>query len=289
MTLVGVALPEQRADVLDLIDAEFMVSRGRVGSVRNSFPGLLESEGEAVVAEDGAGRPAAVAVWRPFSWWDGERRWRAAMVGLVVTRPDRRGEGLGSAVLLGVRQRLAEHGVEVAVLWARRHEFYLRLGWRAADPGVRAAVAGGSGDAPPAAEQVTPELARDLLAIHRAHVPQRVERSVDAYRAVPPPAEQVVAYVAGDGYALVGRRGRDAFVLEAVGSRAAFPALWQAISTDAGDIVVNERRGSPMQRWLAAEQGLRFEAQKLALWLPLAADAERAPLGDWHVGWLDRI
>lgn len=290
---VAPARGEQLPAVLGLVDDVFLRSRGRSGSVRERFPGLLEEggDGEAVVAVDD-GQVVAAAVWRPFVWDDGERRWRAAMVGLVATRADRRGQGLGSAVMRGVHTRLEECEIEAAVLWSVRDDIYARLGWRSGDPGVCGESKGsrpGGGVPGVEARPLDAALAATLVDRHARRGAQHIERRAEHLLAVPPPADRVIAYLAGDdAYALVGHRGDEAFVFELVGRRGELTALWAAVRAAAGRVVVNERRGSPVQRWLA-DQGVDFADQDLARWLALNPAARAAPLAQWHVPWLDRI
>jgi GNAT superfamily N-acetyltransferase len=256
------------------------------------YPGLLAGAGEAIVAVVGD-ELAATAVWRPFTWHDGDRAWPAAMVGCVVTHPRHRGRGLGSAVMDGVRSRLIAHGAQVGVLWAGRHDFYERLGWLPADPGVRCDTSGDAGlPFPREVTTVQPAAgaATDLLAIHRLHATQRVERTAQTYATVPPPGDRVSAHVAGgEAYVLVAARGEQRYVLEFAGAPRHVAVLWDAVRSGPGAIVVNEQRGSAAERHLAEEHGLRFEAQDLALWLPLEPALPRACLATWHIPWIDRI
>ncbi|MEZ4388776.1 MAG: GNAT family N-acetyltransferase [Candidatus Krumholzibacteriia bacterium] len=52
-----------------------------------------------------------------------------AGIGSVVTRPDRRGQGLSSQLQRAVLERLAERGAALAVLWTDRPEIYAGRGF----------------------------------------------------------------------------------------------------------------------------------------------------------------
>jgi GNAT superfamily N-acetyltransferase len=294
MTSVSVApaTPEQFGEAAALIDAEFLRRRGRGGSAASRFPGLMTGRGEAMVAV-AHDQVAATAIWRPFTWCDGDRTWAAAMVGCVVTDPRHRGRGIGTALMRGVRTRLIAHGAQVVVLWARRQEFYTRLGWLPADRGVRCEISGDpDGRLPPQITSVQPaaQVAGELLEIHRRHASRRVQRTPDTYATVPPPSEQVTAHiVGGEAYVLVGSCGQHRYVLEFAGATAHLPILWDAVRAGSGPIVVNEQQGSAAQRHLAQERGLCFQAQDLALWLPLEPGVTRACLLRWYIPWIDRI
>jgi GNAT superfamily N-acetyltransferase len=57
---------------------------------------------------------------------------RVAGIGSVVTRPDRRGEGLSSRLQTSVLGRLAGQGVPLAVLWSDQPEIYAGRGFQTA-------------------------------------------------------------------------------------------------------------------------------------------------------------
>jgi aminoglycoside 2'-N-acetyltransferase I len=59
----------------------------------------------------------------------GTRQLRTGYVEAVATRPDRQGEGHGTAVMRAVGERIRD-GYELGVLGTGSHHFYERLGWR---------------------------------------------------------------------------------------------------------------------------------------------------------------
>jgi hypothetical protein len=52
---------------------------------------------------------------------------------------------------------------------------------------------------------------------------------------------------------------------------------------------VNEVRGSATQAWLAEHTNLIWEDKRLAMWLPLTKQAEKAELTNWYIPFFDRI
>ncbi|NUP97924.1 MAG: pseudouridine-5'-phosphate glycosidase [Planctomycetaceae bacterium] len=56
---------------------------------------------------------------RPFEWISRERRWRAAMIGLVWTRPEVRSRGLGSALLREAARLMRSSEVDAAIRESR--------------------------------------------------------------------------------------------------------------------------------------------------------------------------
>lgn len=301
--VVKVATDALRSEALALADEVFLRSRGRSGTVAGRFPAALgpDSGGEVVAALRGDAL-AGVAVARPFEWLGGGSRRRLGMVGLVATRPEARRSGVASAVLEHAAERLALAGAEAAVVFAARHDLYLRLGWTPSDPGVLGEADAGTGDPEHrgggrAAPQV---LVRELDA-EMAHVLWRagesrpapgVRRRPEALLTVPPPAERVLALIAGSleapgGHAIVGVRGDEGYLYEIAGDEDALERLWSALTANLSRVLVNERRGSPAQTWLEGHREVAFGPQQLALWRSLGAGAAA---GDWpHVPWIDRI
>jgi len=278
--------------VRSLVDRVFLAGRGRSGSMCSRFPGVLAG---AVAAFEGS-EPVGVVALRDVALDDGRRHWPVTMAGLVAVRADQRGAGIGGALLAGVRAELEHRGSELGVLWAGRHDLYAAHGWRTADPSVRATLYGEPAAAAPAGiATLDPALAAreqlDVLAALSDHdTPVRVLRGPDRFLAVPPPANRVVIHVAdAAAYAAVGVQGADAYVYELAGDPAALPALWDAVLAGHERVTVNGRRDGAAERWLETTRGVRFEAQELALWLPLTPAAEAAPIGGWHIPWLDRI
>jgi predicted N-acetyltransferase YhbS len=128
--------PKERVpELIALLDEEFVLSRGRTISVERRFPEVFFARNLGnlwTVLVDG--KVVAAAVAKPFEWLADEKTWTAAMVGLVVTRPELRGRGLASRLLVRLQSHLAQQGSEFAVLWTRHPQFYERLGWIQGDP-----------------------------------------------------------------------------------------------------------------------------------------------------------
>jgi GNAT superfamily N-acetyltransferase len=94
-------------------------------------------------------------------------------IGSVFTRPEARGGGVASALLTRAIAEMQARGLELSLLFASRHAFYARLGWRL-QPRERALWLRGDDTAAPAGDRRIERFdpARDLAAVfalHEAH------------------------------------------------------------------------------------------------------------------------
>lgn len=281
--------PPWRAAELDGFLAAGFPSLGAVPASRR-FPHALfpGAPGVLVALEE---RIVGACVVRSFTARVEGERVTAAMIGLVLVAPERRSAGLGSRLVAAAEAHARAQGARVAVLWAKRHGFYERLGWEPGDAGAIAeldpgdAATAAPGDAP--ARPPDPEVIALIESVRRPAEAPVVERDARAYAALPPPGVALEAHVAPDGraYALVARTPERGYVVDLEGAPDALPAVWTSVRRAHARLLVNARAGSRAQEWLAAEGALAFAPQRLALWRRLDPSA---PSG-WHVPWLDRI
>jgi predicted N-acetyltransferase YhbS len=276
--------------LLARLDQEFIFGKGRRLSLAQRFPEVLDParpQNLLVVREHGLA--ASALALKRFDWITPGRSWRAAMIGMVYTRPERRGRGSAGALLQAAQQSLAREGVEFAVLWTTQPGFYARLGWIGADCGVLGSLeAAGADPAPRPAAPDAAAIAR-AEALRRRYAPQRVARSAASYAALPPPAEQLELLIEGEACALLGRRGQQGYLYEFSGAPHAWPALWARLLARCRALTLNLQQDAAAQRWLSAQGAIRWQPQRLAMWLPLSAAARTARFSDWYIPFLDRI
>lgn len=267
-----VACPPERYAELDAVLADGFASlRGVPASLR--FPHVFgAAEATVFVAIDDDDRIVGSTAVRVCHVDRGRSDF--AMIGLVLTMPDLRGRGLGSAL---VRHADAHAGTESTVLWTSRHGFYARLGWTSPADTGRVALAVGDGGAgrpgpPDASAQAAIEALRN----------SEVRRAPAAYRAVPAPGLAVEAHFdpAGRAYALVSATRERAFVVDMDGDPAGFPGVWASLTATHRSLLVNAEGGSAAERWLRERAGLDFAPQQITMW--------RGPEGA-YVPWFDRI
>lgn len=293
------ATPDDLERLLPLLDDAFIFGRQRTVSLRHRFPAVFRRDNleNLLLCLHGKEILSALTIRRFILRENGEH-WRGAMIGAVYTRPERRGQGLASRLLETAAQRLRAGGADFGVLWTTQPGFYARLGWAAADCGMlgempletRNGISGGGVtrlDAENAGEQI------EALRMHWLDT-ATLRTLPDGYRALPPPAEKVEALLLGQerenaAYALAGRAGESVILYEMTGHPDRFPALWRETCRAAKRILVNERKDSPAQRWLAANTALSWQDKPLALWLPLSPKVDYSRIARWYIPYFDRI
>lgn len=276
--------------LLPLLDQEFIFGKGRKLSLQQRFPGVLDRKHpqNILLASVGGGIASALAT-KAFAWTTPQRGWRAAMIGMVYTRPGLRGQGTASALMRATQTRLAQAGCDFAVLWTSRPDFYTRLGWSGLDCGMLGSVRVASADAS-APAMPAPSSAIDWIETLRArHAPERAGRSEATYSSLLPPAQRLELLRGDSACAILGSNDGNAYLFDILGDEAELPALWSRLATRYPALYLNLQRGSPAQRLLSERAGIEWQAQRLAMWLPLSAAARAAPYADWYIPFIDRI
>ncbi|HEX7640965.1 MAG TPA: GNAT family N-acetyltransferase [Burkholderiaceae bacterium] len=292
-----VAEERDLAELWALFDREFIISRGRAISLRERYPATYAADNVKglYLARTPDGALAACLAARTFSMCHGGATLRGAMLGGVCTDAPYRRQGMGGALLRWSAAHLRETGIEFAVLWSARQDFYRRLGWQQAGGGVLGRVTGDRKDAALRVE-VMPAAACDVQyieAIRAQYLDTRVLRSADDYAQLPIPADAVDLFLWRDAgnaaYALAGRSAAQAIVYEMVGAEQGFAALWQAVRSGHADVLINDCRGSASFSWLSRHAAIAWEDKPLALWMPLAGAADAVGHGQWHIPYFDRV
>ncbi|MBE0614754.1 MAG: GNAT family N-acetyltransferase [Burkholderiales bacterium] len=276
--------------LLPLLDQEFIFGKGRKLSLRQRFPDLLDAkQAENILIAKVEARIASALATKAFSWTTPERSWRAAMIGLVYTRPELRGQGTASALLRATQAKLAQEGCDFAVLWTSRPDFYARQGWSGIDCGMLGSVRTASADTR-APAMPAPSSAIDWIeALRASHAPKRAERTEMTYASLYPPAQRLELLRSDGAYAIVGRSDDHAYLYEILGDESELPALWARMGTRYAALYLNLQRGNPAERFLSTQEGISWQEQRLAMWLPLSAAGRDAPYADWYIPFLDRI
>jgi predicted N-acetyltransferase YhbS len=187
------------------------------------FPLLVgANEHERRLVIRARGRLVAHAAWRPLELCSGERRLRAAGIGLVTTHPAWRGQGLATRVVAACLPAAAAAGCGVALLFAESRGLYARLGFAPVGRERRTRLERRGAADPRVRELRAPDAARllELLAAQRF----RVERD---------PREQA---------RLLAIPGTRCFALESAGELAAYCVLGKGRDL-AG--VIHEWAGAP--------------------------------------------
>lgn len=272
---------------LALLDEEFIFSRGRTIPLSVRFASALSEPASRFLVAQQHHRVESLLFLRPFQWITPGLSYRAAMIGLVWTRPEARGRGYGGALLAEAAKTMAREGIDFAVLWATRPEFYLRAGWIPADCGVLGRSRGTGSGAAAVGDAST--LWPAIHSLRESTGGERVVRQLSSYTALLPPATRHEALLEHDAYALIGRNASTAYVQEIGGAPSGLPFLWHVLQSRYGEVFINLRRGSPAHLWLGRQPSIAWQNQSLAMWLPLSARADPAQFGTWYIPFLDRV
>ena len=144
--------------LLAALDATFITTRGRHGSLAARYPSALGATHlDQLHVGKLQGDILTCCAVRPFDWLVAEQHFRGAMVGMVYTQPAARGQGHAGALLSALVAQLAQQGYDFAVLWSGLEGFYQRLGWIPNDPGVLGSLAPTTTMPAPATEDTTTE------------------------------------------------------------------------------------------------------------------------------------
>ena len=287
---LGVCTAAEWPALLAELDATFVTERGRTGSLALRFPAALGPDHLASVrVAREASEIVSCCAARPFTWLTPGGSWQGAMIGMVWTRPSHRGRGHAARVLEFTLRDLMRVGVDLAVLWSSLPRYYENLGWQRHDRGVLGQLDLVPESTAPAGDALDP---LTLESARRRYQVPCVERSAEAWQALPLPAERRVLLrgIGPDaGYALFGASGTTRYVYEVLGGPREFAQLWAGICAGAERVYVNECADSVFQRWLATHTPTIFTPQRLAHWWPLSPAGQSAPWRAWYLPWFDRI
>jgi predicted N-acetyltransferase YhbS len=294
-----VAQPAELERLFAMLDQEFVLSKGRKTSLASRYPSTYcaANAGNIFLAEEN-GQLIAACLCKRFEWQQPGRSWQGAMVGGVYTDPQRRGKGIGGALLQWVAQTLRGTGAEFAVLWSTQSGFYERLHWVAADIGMFGSCGSGVGSGEGLDSVRALPLAmsndREIDDIRVQWLDAYVHRQALDYSQQPIPAESVEVLLWSDdgessSYALLGRTGGTGILYEMVGSESGFNDLWESIRRRHKKIVINESLNTASYRWLLQNTDIAWESKKLALWLPLSSEVDIAAMSQWYIPYFDRI
>lgn len=290
-------------DLRRALDEEFVLARGRQGSLVARYPALFTAAArdDIFVVPHPTG-PRACAIARPFVLAGNDGDWQGAMIGMVWTHPAARGLGLATQVLAEILAVQRAAGRDFAVLWSALDGFYTARGWQAADCGMLGAAdlapmaAPATGDVRAACVESVPLAGPGAdAAIARVEDLRRdtpaacVARDALAWRTVPLPAAHCALHLTADAWALSGHDGDRAWLYEMAGAPAAYAALWHAVTRDTAHIVVNVADDTPACAWLRAHAPLQWQQQRLACWQALTPRAASLDFSRCYVPWFDRI
>jgi len=204
-------------EFLAFLDAGMRPQRGTTRA-EDDFPVILSAENQEGLygLQDARGWAAGLAVLvRPLTSAAGAVQ--VAGIGSVVTRADRRGEGLSRRLQETVLGRLAGAGVALAVLWTDRPEIYAGRGFRPAGWEFHVDLTGARlDDLQPAGAEIRPYHAADALAVGMLY-------GQHPLRTLREPGDDARLYGMPGTQGLVLARGHDVLAYAFCGKGADFP------------------------------------------------------------------
>lgn len=275
--------------LVGLMEAEFVAGKGRTGRLSRLYPDAFASprHGRLFGLVTSTGEAAAALAVRLFRIRSGGVARTGAMIGFVVTRPEARGQGLGRRLMTEAAAHLGAAGADFGVLWARRPDLYLKLGWQAADTSLLGrwqCAADATGKVTWAKAPFAPALG---LRLNRLRPAPAVERPALVYAKRPYPADRLWVATTSGGYAIVGEAAGTGYAFEMGGRPESAPDLLASAAGRWPDLRVNGSTTDPISRALGRAGLVAFEPNPLAMWLSLASRFRKRDAA-W-VPYLDRI
>jgi predicted N-acetyltransferase YhbS len=293
------ATPDDLPRIVSCLDEEFVFGKNRKISLALRYPSVYcpANANNIFLLEDERGILSCMAA-KPLRLQCDNNRWQGMMIGAVYTRPNRRGQHLGSELLAKATRELRDRQMDFAVLWTDQPGFYARLGWNPSDTGVFGQCKG-----QPAAQPFNGEIAElppaasisaRVESIRQQRLEFRTLRTEDDYRTLPLPAVTTQVLVTGtkpanDSYALIGRLQDTAIVYEMAGHPSGYATLWNEICRGHKKILVNDSAGSRSCQWLYRNTNVIFETKSLAMWQLFSEKLNPANTGQWYIPYFDRI
>lgn len=299
MSVINHGSQEQIDQFVNLVDQEFIFSRGRKISLQRRFYGVFSKENsQNIYLAEEQGKIVAGTAVKSFEWITPEGQFKGAMIGAVCTHRDFRGQGLSSKILNFLEADLLKRDYDFLVLWTGIQDFYLRLGWEPKDSSLLAEL---TGITPPTQQsrvqvrvQVKTLEALDLKWISPLMSQHRflhVKRSGDDLLKLPVPSEkvEVLSLDRTSGYALLGTQGQMGFLYDVAGKPEFYQQVWSYVTTHFNKILVDSFEGDPFSLWLSEEHSVHFEKKNLTMWIPLTGRFKGAKFKTWYIPYFDRI
>lgn len=298
---------EEFAQLISLLDEEFVFGKGRTLSLRQRFPAVYchGNLHNLWVCLAGSEIISALVI-RQFDWVAGNEKFRGAMFGGVYTHPAYRKKGWASRLLETATSHLRSSGIDFGVLWTGQPAFYARLGWVLSDNSVlgewvKTELSAGVGVMPLVSNEQGRSLEsagqevdfHQLENIRHRYLSQCVARIPENYCHLPLPAVNVNALITenqhGVAYALLGSAVDTAFLYELIGEQTCFPQLWSTICGRYERIMINDQPRSSFVNWINTFNQVVWQEKYLAMWLPLSERVNKSLFSQWQIPYFDRI
>ena len=289
--------PAELSFVIESIDREFVLNKGRRLSLSCRYPNVISQQNvkHIQVAVMDHSICGAVAI-RMFDYLIGKSLWHGAMIGMVWVEPKYRGKDVGKELITTIGTYLKENHCDFGVLWTGQPLFYQKLGWFISDTSLYAEINGNR-----VSVKTEPVICRTLNSsdiVHLANIRinrelQRVVRAPLDYHVKPIPVDEVDCFFVtdneGDGYALVGKADNCGFFYEMDAPPVLWDIIWRAITMQYEKLIINGQRGEPFSKWLTDMHQIKWQQQNKTMWLPLSQRAYDISLESFYIPYFDRI
>lgn len=294
-----------RSAITSLIESEFIHRRGRALPLAQRYTDLFGAGGQAdfhwLTVES---RAVCGLVTRRYRIQAGEREWNGVLLGLLHTVPDLQGKGFAPALFKCTEAAEQADGRDFIWFWSSQSDYFSRLGWTLADPGVLAegparVVVRPATDANIRVEGRSPaNLSTSMLSTLQAIADSRQlhgqPHHLRDYRRVPFPFDSVLLLTASRcdevvGYTLLGLQPDWVTVLEWCSDPVSWGPLWQQINTLAPKVRINTWKDSELHQWLRDDANLQWQDKPLGMVMPLRPDFDPAQMWRWYLPYFDRF
>lgn len=290
--MVGACPPELLPSALELMNEEFILSRGRLPRLETRFPGVYTAENILVAIENGEVVAALAAPLR--KWREASGQTWIALIGGVCTARHARKRGVMTQLLRHSEDCLKTRGASAMILWAKNQSYYGHRGWRAIDPALIATCR-----RPARAVDAYPFTLRPLDdesvdAINALRSPIGLSRSRKTFRTMPVPAIERRTWGAWDddrliAYLVAGMDAERGYVYEIEGDETAFTALLNQLSSLREDLLLNCLEGDRFHSWTKGDESVSWRKRNTAMGRILDDAFSWEDLARITIGYLDVI
>ena len=280
--------------VVELLNAEYMVQRNRIGTVTERYPDLfdIQNSSNLLVLRDNKAILSFCAVQEATVHFKA-RVYRGGMIGFVYTCPAKRGRGYAKMLLQRAEETIRLQGLDFAVLFSTLHEFYTKQGWVLHDEGLLGIWKGPS---PTAMESeigmdVNPDAILNIEHIRREREALWVERTVASYQRRPLSVDhlRVMFSSSKKAYCLYGVKNSHIYIYELAGEPSGLDEMWSRLTKFYAEITVNFHENNSAREWLMETGRLQVNHQRHALWKWIKNHGVKANNTLCHLPYFDRI
>jgi GNAT superfamily N-acetyltransferase len=295
---LGNCCPEDLDQLIKLLDNEFVTGKGYSLSLAKRFLNVINPDNltNIYLLKDKEKIFSSVVV-KIFEWLFTGIKWKCAMIGMVYTIPEARGQGFSRKLMKFVQEQIFKKGIDFAVLFTSIPEFYLPLGWVQRDTGVWGHISFEGDHHQSNDEVISMPIKSDTVhvveSLRSRWCQNYIFRNDRDYLILPRPSEYIKLLYQKDqsGYAILGGIASDAYIYEMHGTEITFKSIWNVVISQFCTVYVNDYECSPSMKWFSKNVNISWKKQSMAMWLylseaSLSLQKQHLPV---YVPYFDRI